>query len=201
MLDDGKAKEFKALGSCEDASRMARYAQACSDDISFTWDSYSGDGDIVLVEENGKYGYIDAAGKLVIPCEWDNADAFNEVPARVEKDGKYGYIDTTGRLVIPCEWDDASVFSEGLAYVGKNGKYGYIDTSGKLVIPCEWDDAGIFDEGIAPVEMDGKWGCIDTTGKTVVPCGYDDLLHTKTHFFALKNGCLTIYDLEGKRVF
>ena len=133
MLDDGKAKEFKALGSCEDASRMARYAQACSDDISFTWDSYSGDGDIVLVEENGKYGYIDAAGKLVIPCEWD--------------------------------------------------------------------DAGIFDEGIAPVEMDGKWGCIDTTGKTVVPCGYDDLLHTKTHFFALKNGCLTIYDLEGRRVF
>ena len=104
-------------------------------------------------------------------------------------------------IVTPCDWDDASVFSEGLAYVGKNGKYGYIDTSGKLVIPCEWDDAGIFDEGIAPVEMDGKWGCIDTTGKLVVPCGYDDLLHTKTHFFALKNGCLTIYDLEGKRVF
>mgnify|MGYP004568441015 CR=1 FL=1 len=28
MLDDGKAKEFKALGSCEDASKMALYAQA-----------------------------------------------------------------------------------------------------------------------------------------------------------------------------
>lgn len=174
MLDDGKAKEFKALGSCEDASRMARYAQACSDDISFTWDSYSGDGDIVLVEENGKYGYIDAAGKLVIPCEWEEADSFSEGFARVGKDGKYGYIDTAGRLVVPCEWEEADFFSEGLACVGKDGKYGSIDSAGRTVISCEWDDMGFFSEGLVCVGKNGKYGYIDSAGKLVIPCEWDD---------------------------
>ena len=237
LLDDGKyakaAEEFKALGSYEDSSQMALYAQARQaeeegdyeiarslyktipqvrdsqarcDDIplhtyGFTWDSFTGNEDIVLVVNDGKFGYIDTAGKIVAPCEWDDADPFSEGLAGVKKDGKWGYVDIAGKLVIPCEWDYAEFFDDGLACVTKDGKSGYIDTAGRLVVPCEWEWVAGFDNGLACVKKDGRLGCIDSAGKLVIPCDYDWLFRVNGHFFAFRNGYLSIFDFEGRRVF
>ena len=154
-------------------------SQARCDDISlhmygFTWDSFSGNEDIVLVVKDGKFGHIDTAGRIVAPCEWDDADPFSEGLAGVKKDGKWGYVDTAGKLVIPCEWDYAEFFDDGLACVTKDGKSGYIDTAGRLVVPCEWEWVAGFDNGLACVRENEKYGFIDTTGKLVVPCEWDD---------------------------
>ena len=48
-------------------------SQARCDDIllhayGFTWDSFSGNEDIVLVVKDGKFGHIDTAGKLLLPA-------------------------------------------------------------------------------------------------------------------------------------
>ena len=44
-------------------------------------------------DDNGKYGFIDETGKVVIPCKWRNAWSFSEGMARVEDDnGKRGFI-------------------------------------------------------------------------------------------------------------
>ena len=142
----------------------------------------------------------------MIPCEWEDAGYFYEGFACVKKEEKWGYIDTTGKLVIPCEWDWSATFDNGLTWVRKDRKWGCIDTTGKIVVPCELDCVyyGEFDglhNGLSCVEKDEKYGCVDTTGKFVIPCEHDELVCAKTHFFALKNGYLTIYDLEGKRVF
>ena len=83
----------------------------------------------------------------------------------------------------------------------KDGKRGYIDATGKLVVPCELDRVFGFYNGFAYVEKDGKYGYVDTTGKFVLPCDYDRVVYTNSHFFALKNGYLTIFDSQGKRVF
>jgi translation initiation factor 6 (eIF-6) len=45
------------------------------------------------VEINGKYGFIDTKGNLVIPPVYDDAWHFSEGLARVEINGKWGYID------------------------------------------------------------------------------------------------------------
>ena len=138
----------------------------------------------------------------MISCEWDDAaHAFSEGFSYVEKDGKYGYFNSSGVPVAPCEWEDACSFSEGLARVKRDGKYGYIDAAGRLAIPCEWDYAGAFDNGFAIVEKDRKLGCIDSTGKLVIPCDYDGLFRVNGRFFAFRNGYLSIFDFEGKRVF
>lgn len=84
---------------------------------------------------NGKYGFKDESGRVVIPCQWVDAGGFSEGLAEVQdSNGKWGYIDKGGREVIPCQWADAGVFNEGLAEVqDSSGKYGYIDKSGKVV--------------------------------------------------------------------
>ena len=62
---------------------------------------------------NGKYGYMDKAGKLVITPQYEQAGSFSEGLAAVQVGGKWGYIDTKGNLVIQPQFTSADSFSEG----------------------------------------------------------------------------------------
>ena len=118
--------------------------------------------------KDGKGGYVDELGKVVIPCQWKDARSFSEGLAGVRDDTKrWGYIDKLGMVVIPCKWKDAWGFSEGYARVmDNNSRCGFIDKTGKVVIPCLWKLAGSFSEGWASVEDDnGKWWKIDKRGE------------------------------------
>lgn len=100
---------------------------------------------------NLQWGYVDTTGTVVIPLEWDSANAFEDGKAIVSKSGKYGMIDNTGNLVIPLSFDSISSFHENLAAVKTDEKYGYINQSGQFVIPAEWDTAWNFQNGQAIV--------------------------------------------------
>ena len=137
--------------------------------------------DVVLERysgRNGKYGFIDKSGNVVVPCKYGNAWSFSEGLAAVEIDGKWGFIDKSGNVVVPCKYHAARSFSEGLAAVRiggwETGKWGFIDKSGNEVIPCKYDGAGSFSEGLAVVELDYYWGSIDKSGNVVIPCKYDN---------------------------
>jgi hypothetical protein len=128
---------------------------------------------LVRVEHNGKAGFMDKAGRQVIPCRYDDADPFSEGLAAVTIGGKRGYIDRSGKVVIAPKFEMSGPFSEGLAwaYTDSAGKHGgYIDRSGKLVIAGEgFDLPRDFSEGLAAVKgKNGQYGFIDKTGKFVI---------------------------------
>lgn len=54
------------------------------------------------MELDGKFGFIDKTGKLVIPNIYTFANDFNEGLSQVSKNLKKGYIDNTGKIVIPA---------------------------------------------------------------------------------------------------
>lgn len=56
---------------------------------------------LALVQQNGKYGYIDRTGTLIIPTQYDYAGAFSEGLAPVKQKGKWGYIDRNGTWRLP----------------------------------------------------------------------------------------------------
>lgn len=61
--------------------------------------------------ENGKYGFVDSNGNIVVDCKYDKAYEFNEYGfASVRKEGKWGAIDEQGKEVAPInyEMDDQS---------------------------------------------------------------------------------------------
>ena len=91
------------------------------------------DEGLTLVKKDGKWGYIDHTGKVVIDFEYDWTDYFSEGLAAVEKDGKCGYIDYTGKVVIDFEYYLASSFSQGLAVVRKDEKLVDIDHEGNII--------------------------------------------------------------------
>ena len=130
---------------------------------------------LASVKINGKYGFIDKSGNIVINPNFEDANAFSEGLAYVKINGKYGFIDKSGNIVINPNFEDANAFSEGLASVEINGKYGFIDKSGNIVINPNFEDANAFSEGLASVMINGKYGFIDKTGKIVITPQFDDV--------------------------
>ena len=156
------------------------------------WDFAEGLAQLTVYEnwedKNPLCGFVDKAGKVVIPVEYEEAWGFSEGFARVQKNSKIGFIDKTGKALTPFQYDGAGGFSEGMAVVKKNGKFGFIDTTGKEVIPCAYDDVWAFCQGLAAVKKDGKWGFIDKTGKEVIPFQYDEASGFIQGLTAVKKG-------------
>lgn len=97
--------------------------------------------------ENGKIGFIDRSGRIVIPAAYDFARPFSDARAavcngcrqepvgehRITVGGKWGYIDPKGKIVIPLEFDGVDDFAYGRAEVRKNGRDFEIDRQGREV--------------------------------------------------------------------
>lgn len=86
-------------------------------------------------KKNGKYGFLNANGEIVIPAIYDFATFFVDGIACVsihDKYGKYKYggINTDGVLVIPCQYDQSFFFENGIALVKKDDQVGLIDKYG-----------------------------------------------------------------------
>ncbi|MBP3520569.1 MAG: WG repeat-containing protein [Oscillospiraceae bacterium] len=135
---------------------------------------------LIAVKLDGKWGFVDMAGKEVIPCRYgsnkNNGPCFSEGLAAVKLDTKWGYIDRTGKEAIPFQYTSAENFSNGIAVVDGGA---LIDQTGRVLSPERYEVVKSFSEGLAAVRKGnwatGKWGFIDTTGKEVVPCVYKEV--------------------------
>ena len=107
--------------------------------------------DRLLVCLNGKYGYMDKSGKMVIPAIYDQAYAFGNGIARVFKDEKCGCIDRDGNIVIPLQFRRSNWVSEDLVAMYPSEHEAEIySTDGSIAFEL--------DDGIVDVDpfVDGK---------------------------------------------
>lgn len=156
----------------------------------------------LLIVKDGKYGFIDHNGAVVIKPQYywatDFHDGFAEVfvcgrlvsidasgkflPHRpgttqlgVKREGeKVGFVDGTGKFIIQPVYDHALPFSDGLAAVEVQGRWGFVDTSGHEVIPPTFKAAYYFQQGVASAESDEGEVLIDRDG-TVLAKGFQQL--------------------------
>ncbi len=164
-----------------------------------TWSSFShasgGDEPLVIVQD-GKYGYIDHTGKILIPPQFIWAEDFwrglgtvyvcgryasidssgNLLPLRIaaegrlepwEKGGKWGFVDSSGTFKVDPQFEKVLPFSQGFAAVRKGDKWGFIDKSGTMVIPATFKSAYYFREGVASAETESGDVLIDAKGKVL----------------------------------
>jgi hypothetical protein len=136
------------------------------------------------VELDGKYGFVNSKGKLVVEPVYFEVEDFSEGMALVTthdsaSDEYYkGFVDTEGTVVVEPVYDFADSFSEGLAYVFSydENNCGYIDKTGKLVIKRKFPSIteGSFHHGLAWVQIKKmKYTFINTDGKRLNDASYD----------------------------
>jgi hypothetical protein len=132
--------------------------------------------DLVAVNRNGKWGYVDRAGRVVIPFQFEGAGPFHEGLAGVRTAEGAGYIDRTGAFAIPPRFGAAGPFEDGRAVVSepKSSAQGVVDRSGAWIVrPKAWEIVG-FREGYASFrDENGRAGMIDAAGRIALEPKYD----------------------------
>ena len=149
-------------------------------------------GNICKVKNDDKYGFINIAGKEIIPCKYEDIafvlgdslklgeslkidveslvyDDCLDSLLRVKLENKYGLINgRNGKEITPCKYDDLALFDHYDVDYFKakvEDKYGLIDFCGKKIFSCEYDDLTLFDEYHIKVKSNNKYGLYDIFGK------------------------------------
>ena len=157
--------------------------------------SYNGLG-LAQVAKGSWFGYIDARGNVVVPCEYAAVSDFRGklcmVASKSYDNYLFGLVDSDGNIVSEPQWRTlgtsknyawdktynnvsiyAPVFSDGKIKVqDEDGLWGFIDESGELVGEVRWTEIQDFSENLAVVCENGQYGFIDRDGKVVIEPQY-----------------------------
>jgi hypothetical protein len=126
------------------------------------------------VSSNGKYGYIDTKGKIIVPTKYAFAKAFSSglglVAELDEKTNsmKWGYVNKQNEVKIKCQFSYAYNFSNELAMVQNGTDYGYIDKEGSYKINPQFKFATDFNGDYACIKQGDLFGYIDKEGKIAI---------------------------------
>lgn len=158
-----------------DALLTLRLQEKLKEQYESVWDVAEG---FAAVSKDGKWGFVDTSGTLLIPLQFEDPAQFKDGFATVKKDGKVGIIDNTGKVLVPFLYEYIGNYKDGLFSARDfKSKYGFVDTANKVVIPFEYNEVNIswFTAGVAIVQKGNKYGAIDKANNTVVPFEYDEL--------------------------
>ena len=161
---------------------------------------------LAAVKTDGKWGFIDTEGNLVIEAIYDGAESFSEGKAAVQLDGRWGFINASGDTVISFTFQSVVSFSDGMAVYGEGAYYGYINEKGERVTGADFRYASSFKEGIGCVlKKDGSaYGFVNKDGAMVTDFIYAERSRPSEGRIAVfaddsEAGLLTGYlDLTGK---
>lgn len=93
-------------------------------------------------KENDKWGFVDASGTNIVPCDYELVTEFNKYGfAGIKKDGKWGIVDESGNVVCECSFKfEDSIKPEFLGKFYKTHK-----DNGEI---CYADEVSEFSEGL-----------------------------------------------------
>ncbi len=133
---------------------------------------------------NGRYGYINPKGEIVVPIKYEKVENLAEDFFSFLYKGKEGVlVPYTNKIIVPSGvYDEIMYLKYDFFYVKRNSKMGLIDTAGNVVVaPEDYDTIYDFIGRIAKVCKGEKYGVLNREGVLIVPTIYDEIA-------VLKNG-------------
>lgn len=158
------------------------------------------DGLVAAEFSDGKWGYVDAAGRVKIQPVYDEASDFEDGVACVCIDSAWRLIDKHGNCVVNAVCADMySVGDERIVYE-QDGRLGLIDTKGHIKMRPVYVEIGrFFDNGLAPVCNGTHWGYINRKGEVALPLSCDGAsVFSEGYAFVVQNGKIRLIDTKGR---
>jgi hypothetical protein len=115
--------------------------------------------DLFRTELNGKYGLVDAKGKILLPAIYDGLDYRQGMIATL-KNGKFGLMNINKSFTIPPQY--AALLrnydqSGRVLIAAKAGKYGLIGTDNKPLSEFVFDEIQFWQNEVALVRQEQTW--------------------------------------------
>jgi hypothetical protein len=160
--------------------------------------------DRALVLKDGKVGYIDGAGKLILQAVFETfpnylkRGQFTSGLALLRYKGKFGLVDKNGKVIVPLNFFNLGDVHTLLAFQSEKG-WGYMDLSTKVLIEPVYQFAESFKDGIAIVEKNGMQGVIDTKGVELIPASFQSVVRFGKNLLQVTFGDRTgLYTAKGE---
>lgn len=166
-------------------------------------------GYIYSKKEGNKVGWVDYAGKEIIPCIYDSTDRYRSYISLEDENQyiivclnkKYGIFNLKGKVILELEHDRVYKL-DSLWCSCINNKMALFAEDGRRLTPHKYDNLSDFMGNILKVEADGKFGFINKEGQEVVPIIYDNVeISSQGNYVILslkENSCMVSSD--GKEI-
>ena len=125
------------------------------------------------VNLNGKWGYADEHGKIILDAVYSSARLFEDSIAQVAMNGKWGIIRKDGSQITPFTYQSMHPFEKNNFCMMRNhnGLVGFVDHNGKEILAPTYDDIINFrnniDIGIS--RIGSKYGIVSSTKEIIPP--------------------------------
>lgn len=166
---------------------------------------YFNKGGLCRVYKNEKFGFINAKGAEIIPCQYDKVEEDRNL-IFVIKDGLKGIFSLDGNVIAPCIYESLDFYFYGLIKAKKEGLYGLMDYKGEVMLSCQYDNIdsrikNLFGYNLLVVSKGGLKGLIDFNAHEIVPCLYDNIdTPNNSLCIVVKEGLFGIINIKGDEI-
>ncbi len=122
--------------------------------------------DIIKVQENGLYGFLNIDGDTLLATQHSYASDFHEGYALVKYFNEYRLVNTSGDI-MPLAYDKVYKFSDNTYRYRQNKRYGYLTAGGKELSKPLYTKASDFMDDMALVKIGKAYQLINKEGKTI----------------------------------
>lgn len=174
------------------------------------------DRDLILVEQNERYGALDNTGKQIFPNEYDSIECVGPDRYLLTQKKQTAIVNRKNEEVVPYgkyrfetgyynvyvgnekEWVDCIA-----ALDCSTGKYGYYSaTDNTWAIEPVFQKAAPFDDPITAVkDQNDRWGFINTEGEYVIPAKYKDVDLDSYYGFEDDEDIAAVVTEDGRTVY
>lgn len=172
--------------------------------------TFGGDNFFIVKDKNGKFGFCDVDGKMVISSIYDKCSPFINGYAVVSKkndsssDTLQGIIDCNSKVILPIAYKKAvcNVDKDGNVnvWVSNSNLFSKYDVNTNKLCPTEYIDMQNLPIGIQTKDVDGWYGLL-LNSTEVIPCVVKDCSTLiKLYDYMSKNNISRLSRLEAHRI-
>jgi WG containing repeat len=126
------------------------------------------------IKRDGKYGFVDAKGRLLVANRYEDIGRFKEGLAAIRILGKWGFVNATDQIVINPAYEEVKEFTNGVAIVKRSGKWGLVDREGKTTLAIRYDQIQKVNTKFL-ITVNQLKGLADEKGNVIIEPRFDHL--------------------------
>lgn len=149
------------------------------------------------IKKDGKWGFVDALGRLRIPNRYDKVLHFSEGLAPFSLRSKWGFLNKEDEIIIHPTYEEAKPFINGFSIVMLKQKYGLINKRNELILPCRYDTIRLLDNGYFELVNNGLLGLADKKATIIYDAKYTTQEFFNNNIVVQRQGKFGVLSLTG----